>query len=117
MSRRRRQVAWTVFILLALVHLGASAAWASPFGPARGAGDLGFVSRLWETLTAFWAPAGCMMDPHGSCGPAPAPTLDEGCMIDPHGGCAAGQSEAIAPPPTMDAGCMIDPHGGCEPGS
>ncbi len=104
-------------VCLLAAALAVPARGASPMGGNAPANDL--LSRLWSTLIAVWAEAGCGIDPHGGCtaGFPEAAGKDEGCGIDPHGGCAAGQSEAPAPLPGTDEGCWIDPHGGCAAGS
>lgn len=66
-------------------------------GPDLFSGFLSFFARIWEK-------AGCIIDPHGQC--IPAPQVENGCGIDPHGACA---------PVQVENGCTIDPHGGCAP--
>lgn len=76
----------------------------------RGAASPHLFAQLWSWLSALWSDEGCMLDPNGRCGGAPAPTdLDAGCIIDPNGRC--GGNPASAQP---DAGCMLDPNGGCR---
>jgi hypothetical protein len=41
---------------------------------------------LWHQITALWSEIGCILDPHGSCGPELVQT-EIGCGADPHGGC------------------------------
>lgn len=75
----------------------------------RGAASPQLLAQLWSWLSTLWSEEGCMLDPDGRCGGAPAPAhLDEGCMLDPSGGCRETPS-----PPYQQEGCMIDPSGRC----
>ncbi len=67
------------------------------FGRVRG-----FISSLWE-------PHGCVIDPDGRCGTAPAPIFGEiGCVLMPDGNCKN------APAPIFgEHGCEIHPDGRC----
>jgi len=63
--------------------------------PVRQMAPAGPLGWLWNHLTAFWAAAGCGLDPSGvACG---ASSLAPG-----------GQAKAVTPAP---AGCGIDPSG------
>ncbi len=68
------------------------------FGTVRG-----FISSLWE-------PHGCVIDPDGRCGAAPAPIFGEiGCVIEPEGRCG------VAPAPIFgEIGCELEPDGRCR---
>ncbi len=95
-------LATTLLIVLVTVTPSTASAW----GASGKSGDVPrekeLLSQLWHSLTAIWAKAGCIIDPHhGGCtttdvtplhGPdeVPAPSADEGCIIDPHGGCRPG---------------------------
>ncbi len=56
-----------------------------PAPPAVQTAVPALLSRAWAALTDLWTKAGCNIDPHGQCLPAPTPVnrVDEGCHIDP----------------------------------
>lgn len=90
MSRSRSHHACTLLILLIMAALVTPGAWAAPLQEARRVDSLNLFERLWETVTAIWAPIGYTMRPAVDQENPPAPTADEGCAIDPHGGCRSG---------------------------
>lgn len=111
---RSCRVVFAILLLAALVQ----PAWGMTNLERQTRPGLRLLDHLWSVLTGAWAEAGCIIDPHGGCGPASAaPGTDEGCIIDPNGGCAAVQAEPPAPNPRTDEGCVADPHGGCAPRS
>jgi len=93
----RNRLFRSLFVLIVAALLCAPSAWAAP---NRELHTFDIFAHLWSTVSALWAKAGCMIDPHGSC----LPSAKEGCNLDPHGGCA---------PPSAKEGCMLDPHGAC----
>ncbi|HEY0510918.1 MAG TPA: hypothetical protein VGH73_03380 [Thermoanaerobaculia bacterium] len=61
--------------------------------PRRAAHAAMTVWDLFSWFRGSLTKAGCTIDPHGLCSPAPAPAqLDAGCGIDPHGGCTSSGS-------------------------
>jgi len=55
------------------------------------------VAGWWQLLVRLWAPAGCILDPHGLC-------------VSNPGGPGTTSSQ-----PYTEAGCGLDPHGLCSP--
>ncbi len=95
---RRLALGVLVFALAFPSHAAAmSWEWGDLFGRVRG-----FISSL-------WAPHGCILEPGGRCGAAPAQILGEhGCVIEPGGRCGA------APTPIFgEHGCILEPNGRC----
>jgi hypothetical protein len=108
MSHRRLARILLVFLVATLL---CAPTWAMPGRSSSEARLFDVLARLWGSLTAGWSEEGCMIDPHGGCTEASAPTTDSGCKIDPYGGCAADSQ------PTADHGCKLDPNGVCMPES
>jgi hypothetical protein len=42
------------------------------------------LDSAWTSLSRFWAPLGCKLDPDGNCIPT-SPQPDIGCKADPSG--------------------------------
>jgi hypothetical protein len=104
-SSPRRLLFLLLVVGLAFPSYAAAAPW--DFGS--------LLAKAGGFFSALWAPAGCVINPHGRCADTPIPVSKElGCEFMPKGNCASALTREKKDIPVLsDVGCEIMPDGRC----